>query len=583
MSVQTDIKLIDNASKPIAGITNNLDILGEKLDRINRVQLLTFNKKDFLTFRWNLENSLNGVSKEALNVGESFKNGFEGSFGMLAKLGASIYAINSAVSGVIKVTSFATQYSDNIATTTARINLINDGLMNTHELWNEIYNSSIRARVSMLDTADVVQRIKMNTGDVFSNNKEVLKFTENLSKSFKIAGISAQGISTSMLQLAQSLSSGVLQGDEFKSLKENAPNIINLISDYMGVTRGELEELSSQGKITTDIVKNAILGATDEINQKFDEMPMTWEEVNTKFNNIAIEAFQPFLEELGKTPEKIDELSPHWEAFAYIVSDSLTQMTRDFNSFFDGISRRTKEVRSELSHLSALGLFTTADEIKTEKYGKKLARENTGGFLNLDYYLLGSNEKEKLLKSTERDASARFILENANKKGLLKNDEQKLLEHLQKGGSLSVVSKGTVISHDEKVSLEKYQSIINTDWEKRINDKANEISKSNKKEDKDKGLPINIDGYKSLDGIARDVSDISKGISNLNDINKAIMEINEATYHNNVINQFTGNIQVISYGTGEEEQKAIGKVTENAVRKVIFNDYQNTQAMGVYA
>lgn len=251
MSVQTDIKLIDNASKPIAGITNNLDILGEKLDRINRVQLLTFNKKDFLTFRWNLENSLNGVSKEALNVGESFKNGFEGSFGMLAKLGASIYAINSAVSGVIKVTSFATQYSDNIATTTARINLINDGLMNTHELWNEIYNSSIRARVSMLDTADVVQRIKMNTGDVFSNNKEVLKFTENLSKSFKIAGISAQGISTSMLQLTQSLSSGVLQGDEFKSLKENAPNIINLISDYMGVTRGELEELSSQGKITT--------------------------------------------------------------------------------------------------------------------------------------------------------------------------------------------------------------------------------------------------------------------------------------------------------------------------------------------
>ncbi len=214
MSVQTDIKLIDNASKPIAGITNNLDILGEKLDRINRVQLLTFNKKDFLTFRWNLENSLNGVSKEALNVGESFKNGFEGSFGMLAKLGASIYAINSAVSGVIKVTSFATQYSDNIATTTARINLINDGLMNTHELWNEIYNSSIRARVSMLDTADVVQRIKMNTGDVFSNNKEVLKFTENLSKSFKIAGISAQGISTSMLQLTQSLSSGVLQGDE---------------------------------------------------------------------------------------------------------------------------------------------------------------------------------------------------------------------------------------------------------------------------------------------------------------------------------------------------------------------------------
>ena len=100
--------------------------------------------------------------------------------------------------------------------------------------------------------------------------------------------------------------------------------------------------------------------------------------------------------------------------------------------------------------------------------------------------------------------------------------------------------------------------------------------------DKDNSLDIPRKPYK-LDGIARDVSDISKGISNLNDINKAIMEINEATYHNNIANQFTGNIQVISYGTGEEEQKAIGKVTEDAVRKVIFNDYQNTQAMGVYA
>lgn len=582
MSVETEIKLIDNASKVVASTTNNVKILGEEIDKINQKELSLAVKNNFSNFNMGLKNTFDSASNGILNFGANFKSGFNAGLSTFSQLSIALYGVKEILTSISNSISIITSYSDELVGVNARLNLVNDGLLSTHELWNEIYSSSIRSRSSMIDIANSVQKIKMNTDDVFSNNKEALQFAENLSKSFKIAGIDVQGISASMTQLTQALSSGVLQGDEFRSLRENAPNVINLIQEYMGVTRGELQELSSQGKITSDIIKNAILGATDDINAKFEEMPITWEDVNTKFKNIAIEAFQPFLEELGKTPEKIDELSPHWEAFAYIVSDSLTQMTNDFNSFFDGILRRTREVRSELSHLAAIGLFTTSDEIRTEHYGKKLARENVGGFLNLDYYLLNSKEKKELLESTERDASARFILENADKKGLLNTEEQKLLEHLTKGGSLSVISKGTVISHDEKVGIEKYENIINTDWEKRINDKAAEIANSNNKKDKDLS-PIDISGYKPLNSIARDVSDISKSINNLNDLNKAITEINEATYHNNVANQFNGNIEIVAYGVDEEGQKAIGKSTEDAIRKVFLNDYQNTQAMGVYA
>ncbi len=584
MSVETELKLTDNASKVVVGVTNNLKNLGEEIDKINHTQLLLVNQKNFDSFAVNLNRTLDYTSRGALNIGNNFKSGFEGSFGMLAKLGASIYAINSVVSGVTQALSFATNYSDDMATTTARLNLMNNGLMTTDELWQEIFDSSKRTRGNILDTANSVAKIGLLTDDLFGgNNKELIQFTENLTKSFKIAGTDVAGINSVMLQLTQALGSGVLRGEEFNAVFENAPLLIQNIADYMGVPRGQIKKMAEDGKITADIVKNAILGATDEINTQFEELPITWEEVNTQFGNIAVEAFQPFLEELGKTPGKIDELSPHWEAFVYILSDSLTQATKDFNSFFDGILRRSKEVRSELSHLAALGLFTTADEIKTEKYGKKLARENAGGFLNLDYYLLNSKEKQELLDSTERDASARFILENADKKGLLTPDEQKLLEHLQKGGSLGVVSKGTVISHDEKVSIEKYEKIINTDWEKRINDKAAEIAKSSDKKDEESGAPITTSGYNSLGNIARDVSDISKSINNLNDLNKAIMEINEATYHNNVANQFNGNIIMTNYGVDEEGQKAIGKATEDTIRKVFLNDYQNTQAMGAYA
>lgn len=579
MSVEAEIKLIDNASKVITNTTNNVQILGEEIDKINQKELSLAIKSNFGNLRMGLKNSFDNASNGILDFGDNFKSGFNIGLSTFSQLSIALYGVKEVLTSISNSISIITNYSDELVGVNARLNLVNDGLLSTDELWNQIYSSSIRSRSSMIDIANSVQKIKMNTDDIFSNNKEALQFAENLSKSFKISGIDSQGISASMTQLTQALSSGVLQGDEFKSLKENAPNVINLIQEYMGVTRGELQELSSEGKITSDIIKNAILGATNQINQKFEEMPITWEDVNTKFNNIAIEAFKPFLEELGKTPEKIDELSPHWEAFAYIVNDTLTQMTKGFNDFFDGISRRTKEVRGELSHLAALGLFTTADEIKTEKYGKKLAKENVGGFLNFDYYLLNSKEKADLLESTERDASARFILENANKKGLLNDEEKSLLTHLQKGGSLSVVSKGTVIGHNEKVGIEKYNNIINTDWEKRINDKALEIAKNSSKNDS-YGTPIKTSGITS---IASDVSDISKSINNLNDLNKAIMEINEATYHNNVANQFNGNIEIVAYGVDEEGQKAIGKATEDAIRKVFLNDYQNTQAMGVYA
>ena len=314
MSVETEIKLIDNASKSIVGIdngvknlgediadvNNGLKNLGERINAINLTKLSSINEKVPSNLYMKINTTLGYASRESLNVGANFKSGFEGSFGMLAKLGASIYAINSVVSGVTQALSFATNYSDDMATTTARLNLMNNGLMTTDELWQEIFDSSKRTRGNILDTANSVAKIGLLTDDLFGgNNKELIQFTENLTKSFKIAGTDVAGINSVMLQLTQALGSGVLRGEEFNAVFENAPLLIQNIADYMGVPRGQIKKMAEDGKITADIVKNAILGATDEINTQFEELPITWEEVNTQFGNIAVEAFQPFLEELG--------------------------------------------------------------------------------------------------------------------------------------------------------------------------------------------------------------------------------------------------------------------------------------------
>ena len=564
MSVQTDIKLIDNASKVLAGINDKVDKLHDKVDAINNTSI---KPKDMIETE-SAFSRLVGGGKDLL--------------GAFSKISVSLYGIKEIFNGISSVVGTITNYSDTLSETTARLNLMNDGLISTDELWNEIYLSSMRSRGSIVDTADAVAKLGLTTKGVFKDNKELVQFSENLTKSFKIAGTSTQGISSAMLQLTQAMSSGVLRGEELNSIFENAPLLIQNIADYMGVPIGQIRKLAKEGQITSDIVKNAILGATDDINQKFDAMPMKFEDVSNKFNTIAISAFQPFHDELEKTPEKIDALAPHWEAFAYAINDVLTQSARDFNVFFDEITRRTREVRSELSHLAAIGLFTTADEIKTEHYGKKLAKQQAGGLFNLDYYFITHKERTDLLESTERDASARFILENADKKGLLLDEEKKLLTHLQKGGALGSVANGTVISHDEAFGKSQYEKIINTDWEKRIEDKAAKLIADNEGIEKPSYEPISLP-KNDISGIARDVSDISKSINNLNDLNKAIMEINEATYHNNVANQFNGNIEIVAYGVDEEGQKAIGKSTEEAIRRVFLNDYQNMQAMGVYA
>lgn len=578
MSVRTDIALIDNASRIFVSINNEANRLNDTIDNINNTPV----KPKDMTETENGFSRIVGSSKSLL--------------GTFSKIGASLYGLKEITNIISNTFGAVTGYSDSITLADTRLKLINNGLESTDGLWNEIYNSSRRARVSMLDTADTVQRIKMNTGDIFSNNKEVLKFTENLSKSFKIAGINAQGISTSMLQLTQSLSSGVLQGDEFKSLKENAPNIINLISDYMGVTRGELEELSSQGKITANIVKNSILGVTDEINQKFEEMPMTWEELSIQYKNIWDNNMLMLRDEMSGLPQVIaDNTLDIWDSLSYGFSSTLNSMDKQQSVFLQGVKKGNENMYSELSKSLSKYSGETINELDAMKisfavffeYIESSVQRGINYFIQVCKLGLGAIAIVAEVTVGTITKGIDLIAERIDKITGGMTDLSKTTGKWVDGITESISKTGQWMFTFENVAGDDYfgsknilKDIVTDKVEEYINIK--DTKKDTIELDKDNSLDIPRKPYK-LDGIARDVSDISKGISNLNDINKAIMEINGATYHNNVINQFTGNIQVISYGTGEEEQKAIGKVTEDAVRKVIFNDYQNTQAMGVYA
>ena len=224
-----------------------------------------------------------------------------------------------AAYATIQTLSAALNLSDQLTSTTARLNLMNDGLQTTQDLQNMIYLSAERARGSYQATADAVSKLGLIAGDAFSSSEEIIAFMEQVNKQFTIAGTEAAGIDAAMLQLTQAMGSGVLRGEEYNSILEQAPNIIQAIADYMEVPKGQLKDMAAEGLITADIVKAAMFAAADDTNAKFEQMPKTFSQIWTSFQNTALMAFQPVLQRMNEIANS--------EAFQGFVNNAIEALS----------------------------------------------------------------------------------------------------------------------------------------------------------------------------------------------------------------------------------------------------------------
>ena len=195
--------------------------------------------------------------------------------------------------------------SDTFASNTARLNMMNDGLLTTEELTDRIYEAAQRSRGSYQATTDMVAKLGTLAGDAFSSTSEIVDFAEQLNKQIALSGASTQAADAAMLQLTQAMSSGLLRGEELNSILEQTPTIAQTIADYMGVTTGKMRELASEGAITGEVVKNALLSAAGETNAAFESMPMTWGQVWVYIKNFAIKAMEPVLSAVNSLASKV--------------------------------------------------------------------------------------------------------------------------------------------------------------------------------------------------------------------------------------------------------------------------------------
>jgi len=264
------------------GYTSTIDKISRKTDEATT----KISKASSSTDRFN--NKLNSTSSSANNA--------SGGIGRLVGMVASLAAVQKTLS-----------LSDEMTQTTARLDLMNDGMQTTAELQEMIFQSAERSRASYTTTADLVAKLGQRAGDAFGSNEETIAFAETLNKMFVIAGASQQETASASLQLVQALGSGVLRGEEFNAVFESAPNVMQAVADYMEVPIGKLRDMASEGEITGLIVKNALFAAADETNAKFETMPMTFGQAWTSIQNNLLQTFLPLLEAIGKGAQWISD------------------------------------------------------------------------------------------------------------------------------------------------------------------------------------------------------------------------------------------------------------------------------------
>ena len=304
-TVSTSLKMFDQMTKPLQQISNEMNAAIVTMDRLASSANQNVNISNHMdsgskaikkvdNSLQELSNSQNRATNEQNNLNNSFNTGASASNGLTGKIKGLIGAylgFQSLKNGI--------ESTDNYINQNSRLLNINDGLQSQEQLQNKIYQASQRSRGAYSDTVSTVAKLGLLAKDAFSGNDETIAFAELMNKSFKVSGASISEASNGMYQLTQAMAAGRLQGDEFRSVMENAPLLAQAIAKYTGKSMGDLREMSSEGKITSQIIKNSLFSAANDINAKFETMPRTFGSIWTSIKNKANMEFSGIMQSVN--------------------------------------------------------------------------------------------------------------------------------------------------------------------------------------------------------------------------------------------------------------------------------------------
>lgn len=293
-SIRSQLVLVDRMTAPLRSIQRAMNLALNSFESMQAASGRVIDTRSFQRAREELARlgaQLDELEEQARQAG--------GAAGGAADAMQSKFMRAAAVIGAAFSVKNIIGLADAMTQTQARLNLITGDLEKTAALQDQIMASANRSRASYQSTAAAVAKMGIMAKDAFSSTDELVAFTELINKQFTIAGASAAGQEAAMLQLTQAMASGVLRGEELNSIFEQAPTIIQTIADYLGVPIGQIRQMASEGQITAEVVKSAMLASADEINAQFEAMPYTFAQVWTMIQNTLLQAFEPLIQAIG--------------------------------------------------------------------------------------------------------------------------------------------------------------------------------------------------------------------------------------------------------------------------------------------
>ena len=353
-TIQSSIQLMDGMSKPLNSIISSINMTISALQKVNGTTV-NLNTNELLGAQaeiqragaqiHNIENNITNSINAQINAQNNLNNSMNNSVTTASNLYSKIGKIVGAYAGIRTLMS-GLNLSDTISQNTARLNLMNDGNQSTASLQNMIFNSAQNSRGNYFSTLDSIGKMGLTAGDAFNSNTELIGFMELINKQFKISGTSVAGINAAMLQLTQAMGAGVLRGEELNSIFEQAPLIVKNIANYMNVPIGQIKALAAEGRLTSDIVKNAMFYAAEDINKKFTSIPLTFNDAIINLKNNFIKAFEPISVRLSSLVNNND-----FKIFSEMVILSMTKIIDITVTGIDIISRIGSTLKNNWNYI----------------------------------------------------------------------------------------------------------------------------------------------------------------------------------------------------------------------------------------
>lgn len=357
-SITSTLKLYDAMTGPLKRITQSMNILISTMHKMQNTanqnisldRALSAAKEQIALAEIEIKKAIDQSTMAQQRFNQQVAEGTKRINRLLSRLEsiATAYLSFSGAQAIMRI-------SDEYVNIQSRLNMINDGLQTTTQLQNKIFAAANRSRGSYQAMASAVGRLGLLAGEAFKNNDEIIAFTELMQKAFKVSGASAMEQEAAMYQLTQAMAAGRLQGDEFRSIMENAPLLADAIARFTRKSKAELKEMSAEGLITAEIIKGALFSVADEINKKFNTMPMTFADVANLLKNRAFQAFGPILQRINQflnSPAGINFINNLSQAI-FIAAIATDQLISVLIYLFNLVSRFLPEIAGALLTIGA--------------------------------------------------------------------------------------------------------------------------------------------------------------------------------------------------------------------------------------